>query len=86
MRPSISAAQDLAPASAPAGAPAQVMSPTTVTAPTVAPTAGTLHNAAGLLASTCPVGLQRYVADSAPAPMTNMKTSRHSSVTLMAFG
>jgi hypothetical protein len=86
MLPSISAAQDLAPASSPTGAPALAMSPTTVTVPTVAPNAVALHNAAGPLASTRPVGLQRYVADSATAPMTNMKKSRSNSVTLMVFG
>jgi hypothetical protein len=86
MLPSISAAQDLAPVSAPAGAPALVVSPTMMTAPTVTPNAVTLHTAAGPLASTRPVGLQRYVADSATAPMTDMKKSRSSSVTLMVFG
>lgn len=86
MLPSISAAQDLAPVAPPVNAPTLVMSPTTAAAPSVTSAAPTLDNAAGPLASTRAVGLQRYVADSATAPMTNMKKSRSSSVTLMVFG
>jgi hypothetical protein len=85
MLPSIGTAQDLAPIAAPAAAPTLVMSPATVTAPVAAPTVSTLDNA-GPLTSTRAVGLQRYVADSATAPMMKMKKSRSSSVTLMVFG
>jgi len=78
--PSIGTAQDFAPATA------QVTIPATApTAPT-APTTMVLDTAVGPLTTARAVGLQRYVADSATAPMLHMKKSRNSSVTLMVFG
>ena len=87
MLPSIGAAQDLAPLTAPAPAvQTLVMAPTTVSEPTAAPLTMTLDRAAGPIATARPVGLQRYVADSPTAPMMKMQKSRNSSVTLMVFG
>ena len=87
MLPSIGAAQDLAPLTAPAPAvQTLVMAPTTVSEPTAAPLTMTLDRAAGPLATARPVGLQRYAADSTTAPMMKMQKSRNSSVTLMVFG
>lgn len=87
MLPSIGAAQDLAPLTAPAPAvQTLVMAPTTVSEPAAAPLTMTPDRAAGPLATARPVGLQRYVADSTTAPMMKMQKSRNSSVTLMVFG
>jgi len=85
MLPSIASAQNIAPVIAPA-APTLVMAPATVSAPAAMPSTMTLDSAAGPLATPRAVGLQRYVADSATAPMMHMKKSRSSSVTLMVFG
>ncbi len=85
MLPSIGAAQDLAPLTAPA-VQTLVMAPTTVSEPAAAPLTMTPDRAAGPLATARPVGLQRYVADSTTAPMMKMQKSRNSSVTLMVFG
>ncbi len=85
MLPSIGSAQDIAPVIAPA-APTLVMAPATVSVPTATPSTMTLDSATGPLTTTRAVGLQRYVADSATAPMMHMKKSRNSSVTLMVFG
>lgn len=81
MLPSIGSAQDIAPVMAPA-APTLVMAPATVSVPATM----SLDSATGPLTTTRAVGLQRYVADSATAPMMHMKKSRNSSVTLMVFG
>ncbi len=83
--PSIGAAQDLAPVTAPA-APTLVMSPATVSVPTAAPSIMTPDSAVGPLTTARAVGLQHYFADSATAPTMTMKKSRNSSVTLMVFG
>ncbi|QJR34210.1 hypothetical protein [Gemmatimonas groenlandica] len=83
--PSISSAQDIAPVAAPA-VPTLIMAPATVSVPAATPSTMTLDNATGPLTTTRAVGLQRYVADSATAPMMHMKKSRNSSVTLMVFG
>ncbi|WP_373060826.1 hypothetical protein [Gemmatimonas sp.] len=83
--PSIGAAQDIAPLTAPA-APTLVMAPATVSTPATAPSSMMLDSVIGPLTTARAVGLQRYVADSATAPMMHMKKSRNSSVTLMVFG
>lgn len=85
MLPSIGGAQDIAPLTAPA-APTLVMSPATVSTPTAAPSSIMLDSAIGPLTTARAVGLQRYVSDSATAPMMHMKKGRNSSVTLMVFG
>jgi hypothetical protein len=85
MLPSIGAAQDIAPVTAPT-APTLVMAPATVSVPVATPSTMTIDSAAGPLTTTRAVGLQRYVADSATAPTMMMKKSRSSSVTLMVFG
>jgi len=83
--PSIGAAQDIAPLTAPA-LPTLVMSPATVSTPTAAPSPSMLDSAVGPLTTARAVGLQRYVVDSATAPTMMMKKSRNTSVTLMVFG
>ena len=85
MLPSIGSAQDLTPVPAPT-APSVTVAPATASLPAAAPQTMTLDNATGPLTTTRAVGLQRYVADSATAPMMHMKKSRNSSVTLMVFG
>jgi len=85
MLPSIGAAQDIAPVAAPT-APTVMMSPATVNVPVAAPSTMALDSVVGPLTTARAVGLQRYVADSATAPMMHMKKSRNSSVTLMVFG
>ncbi|WP_411281278.1 hypothetical protein [Gemmatimonas sp.] len=85
MLPSFAAAQDLAPVAAPA-APTLMMTPATVSVPAAAPSTMALDRAVGPLTTARAVGLQRYVVDSATAPMMHMKKSRNSSVTLMVFG
>ena len=85
MLPSIGAAQDIGPVTAPV-APTLVMSPATVSMPTTAPSITIVDAPVGPLTSTRAVGLQRYATDSATAPMMHMKKSRNSSVTLMVFG
>ncbi len=79
--PSISTAQHVAAVTG-STAPTVFVAPATVGAPAaIAP-----DSATGALTTARAVGLQRYVADSATAPMMTMKSSRSSSVTLMVFG
>ena len=85
MLPSIGAAQDLAPATAPV-APTIVLAPAAASISAAAPSTMTPETATGPLTTARAVGLQHYFADSATAPMMKMKKSRNSSVTLMVFG
>lgn len=85
MLPSLGTAQESVPIAAPTAAPIMT-APTTASLPTAAPSTMTRDSMAGPLASTRAVGLQRYAADSATAPMLQMKKSRNSSVTLMVVG
>lgn len=85
MLPSIGAAQDVAPVTAPV-APTFVMAPAAVSVTAAAPSTMTPDRATGPLTTARAVGLQHVFADSATAPMMKMKKSRSSSVTLMVFG
>jgi hypothetical protein len=85
MLPSIGAAQDVAPVTAPV-APTFVMAPAAVSVTAAVPSTMTPDRATGPLTTARAVGLQHVFADSATAPMMKMKKSRSSSVTLMVFG